>query len=152
MSDAVRVRGEAAEVSRAEAQAVMAMLSDGQRRSRLADLVAAVDEGRVEGDDAAALGELLELGLQTGRLRSLYGPEGEQAALALFRRLPQGRELSQSTTELNVALEVLAGRTLDRLSVHAIGPGEYGVTISADGFELALRLGPSGARISTLGT
>ena len=152
MSDAVRVRGDAAEVSRAEAQAVMAMLSDGQRRSRLADVVAAVDGGRVEGDDAAALGELLELGLQTGRLRSIYGPEGEKAALALFRRLPQGRELTQSTADLNTALESLAGRTLDRLSVHAVGPGEYGVSISAEGFELALRLGPSGARISTIGT
>ena len=152
MTEPVRVRGEAAEVSRAEAQAVMAMLSDERRRSRLADVVAAVDEGRVEGDDAAALGELLELGLQTGRLRSIYGPEGEQAALALFRRLPQGRELTQSTSELNTALESLAGRTLDRISVHAVGPGEYGVSISADGFELALRLGPSGARISTIGT
>jgi len=152
MTEPVRVRGEAAEVSRAEAQAVMAMLSDERRRSRLADVVAAVDEGRVDGDDAAALGELLELGLQTGRLRSIYGPEGEQAALALFRRLPQGRELTQSTSELNTALESLAGRTLDRISVHAVGPGEYGVSISADGFELALRLGPSGARISTIGT
>lgn len=152
MSDAVRVRGEAAEVSRAEAQAVLAMLTDGQRRSRLADVVAAVDEGRVEGDAAAALGELLELGLQTGRLRSVYGPEGEQAALALFRRLPQGRELSQSTSELNAALEALEGRTLDRVSVHAVGPGEYGLSLSADGFEVALRLGPSGARISSIGT
>lgn len=152
MTDAVRVRGEAAEVSRAEAQAVMAMLRDEQRRSRLADVVAAVDEGRVEGDDAAALGELLELGLQTGRLRSIYGPEGEQAALTLFRRLPQGRALSRSTSELNTALEALGGRTLDRVSVHSVGPGEYGVTISAEGFELALRLGPNGARISTIGT
>src|SRR5262249_56172000 len=116
-----------------EAQAVMAMLNDGQRRSRLADVVAAVDEGRVEGDDAAALGELLELGLQTGRLRSIYGPEGEQAALALFRRLPQGRALSQSTSEVNTALESLAGRTLDRISVPAVGPGERRRSIPADG-------------------
>ena len=151
MSDAVRVRGEAAEVSRAEAQAVIAMLSDGRRRERLADVLAAVDEGRVEGEDAAALGELLELGLQTGRLRAVYGPEGEQAALGLFRRLPQGKELSQSTSELNEALDVLSGRTLDRLSVHVVGPGEYGVSISAEGFELAVRLGRSGARISTMG-
>jgi len=150
MSDTVRVLGEAAEVSRAEAQAVLAMVGDEHRRARLADVVAAVDEGRVEGDDAAALGELLELGLQTGRLRSIYGPEGEQAALALFRRLPQGRELAQSTSDLNEALEALAGRTLERLSVHAVGPGEYGVSISAEGFELALRLGPSGARISSV--
>ena len=152
MSDAVRVRGEAAEVSRAEAQAVLSMLGDEQRRARLADVVAAVDDGSVEGEDAAALGELLELGLQTGRLRAVYGPEGEQAALGLFRRLPQGKELSQSTTELNEALDVLSGRTLEKLSVHVVGPGEYGVSISAEGFELAIRLGRSGARISTMGT
>jgi len=151
MSDAVRVRGEAAEVSRAEAQAVMAMLDDEHRRARLADVVAAVDDGQVEGDDAAALGELLELGLQTGRLRSVYGPEGEQAALGLFRRLPQGMEISQSTSELNEALEALSGRELEKLSVHAVGPGEYGVSISAEGFELVIRLGRSGARISTVG-
>jgi hypothetical protein len=147
----VTVRGEAAEVSRAEAQAVLAMVSDENRRARLADVVAAVDEGRVSGDDAAALGELLELGLQTGRLRSIYGPEGEQAALSLFRRLPQGRELSRSTTELNEALDALAGRELERLTVYAVGPGEYGVSISADGFELSLRLGRNGARIASLG-
>ena len=151
MSDAVRVRGEAAEVSRAEAQAVMAMLDDEHRRARLADVVAAVEDGRVEGDDAATLGELLELGLQTGRLRSVYGPEGEQAALGLFRRLPQGKEISQSTSELNEALEALSGRALEKLSVHAVGPGEYGVSISAEGFELVIRLGRSGARISTVG-
>jgi HAMP domain-containing protein len=151
VADAVRVRGEAAEVSRAEAQAVMAMVSDERRRSRLADVVAAVDEGRLDADDAAALGELLELGLSTGRLRSVYGPEGEQAALSLFRRLPQGKELSQSTSDLNEALESLAGRTIEKLSVHAVGPGEYGVSISTDGFELVLRLGRSGARISSIG-
>ena len=75
-----------------------------------------------------------------------------QAALSLFRRLPQGRALSRSTSELNTALEALGGRTLDRVSVHSVGPGEYGVTISAEGVELALRLGPNGARISTIGT
>ena len=47
---------------------------------------------------------------------------------------------------------MLSGRTLEKLSVHAVGPGEYGVSISAEGFELAVRLGRSGARISTMGT
>ncbi len=151
MPDTVRVRGEAAEVARAEAQAVLSMLSDERRRVRLADVVAAVDEGMVEGNDAAALGELLELGLQTGRLRAVYGPEGEQAVLGLFRRLPQGQELSQSTKDLTEALDALTGRTLERVSVHSVGPGEYGVSISAEGFELVLRLGRSGARISSIG-
>ena len=151
MTDSIRISGEAAEVARAEAQAVLAMVQDERRRGRLADLLAALDDGEVGADDAGPLEELLELGLQTGRLRAVYGPEGEQAALSLYRRLPQGKELTQSTSELNEALETLAGRTLERLSVHAVAPGEYGVTISAEGFELALRLGRSGARVASVG-
>ena len=147
----VRVDGEAAEVARAEAQAVLAMVQNEEKRGKLADLVAAVDEGQVEGDDADALAELLELSLQTGRVRAVYGPEGEQAALALFRRLPLGRELTESTRELNAALAALEGKTLERISVTAVGPGEYGVTISTDDYEIVLRLGRAGARLATIG-
>jgi hypothetical protein len=147
----VRVSGEAAEVARAEAQAVLAMVQDETRRGRLADIVAAVDEGEVAGDDADGLAELLELGLQTGRVRSVYGPEGEQAALALFRRLPLGRELTRSTRDLSEALGALEGRTIERVSVNAVGPGEYGVTISTDDYEVVLRLGRAGARLATIG-
>ena len=148
---ATRVGGEAAEIARAEAQAVLALVADERRRCRLADLVAAVDDGEVDGDDADALAELLELGLQTGRLRAQYGPEGEQAALALYRRLPLGRELVRSASDLNDALAALAGRTLDRITVTAVGPGEYGVTISTDDYEIVLRLGRAGARLATIG-
>ncbi len=148
---AIRVSGEAAEVARAEAQAVLAMVQDETRRGRLADVVAALDGGEIEGEDADALAELLELGLQTGRVRSVYGPEGEQAALALFRRLPLGRELASSTRELNEALTALEGRTIEKLSVNAVGPGEYGVTISTEEYEIVLRLGRAGARLATIG-
>ena len=143
--------GDAAEVARAEAQAVLAMVRDEGRRLRLADLVAAVDDGVLGESEAAALAELLELGLTSGRIRSLYGPEGEQAILGLYRRLPAGRELAQSTRELNTALEALSGRELDRVTVTAVGPGEYGITISTPDFELVLRLGKAGARLASLG-
>ncbi len=148
----VRVSGEAAEVARAEAQAVLSMVQDGDRRARLADVIAAIDEGELAGRDADALGELLELGLQTGRIRSIYGPEGEQGALALFRRLPLGKELVQSARDLSEALESLEGRTVERVAVSAVGPGEYGVTISTEGYEVALRLGRTGARLASVGT
>ena len=151
MTTAVRVTGEAAEVARAEAQAVLSMVQDETRRGRLADVVAAVDGGEVEGDDADALAELLELGLATGRVRAVYGPEGEQAALALFRRLPLGKELTASARDLNEALGALEGRTIDRISVNAVGPGEYGVTISTEDYEVVLRLGRAGARLATIG-
>jgi hypothetical protein len=147
----VAVRGEAAEVARAETQAVLSMLVDEERRARLADVVAALDGGSVGGDEAEALAELLELGLTTGRVRALYGPGGEQAVRSLYRRLPPGRALTDSTAELSVALETLAGRTLEHVRVIATGPGEYGVAIAADGLELEVRLGRSGARLATIG-
>jgi hypothetical protein len=150
-SEVIRVGGDGAEIARAEAQAVLAMVQDEERRARLADVVAAVDEGQIAGPDADALAELLELGLGTGRVRSVYGPEGEQAVLALFRRLPLGRELTQSTRDLNEALGALAGRTIERIAVNAVGPGEYGVTISTTDYELVLRLGRAGARLATIG-
>jgi hypothetical protein len=147
-----RISGEAQEVARAEAQAVLAMVQDEGRRAKLADVVAAVDEGVVEGADADALAELLELGLQTGRVRALYGPGGEQAALGLYRRLPAGKEIAETTRELNEALSALEGRTIEKVTVSAVGPGEYGVTVSTENFEIALRLGKAGARVASIGT
>jgi hypothetical protein len=128
------------------------MVQDEGRRAKLADVVAAVDEGVVEGADADALAELLELGLQTGRVRALYGPGGEQAALGLYRRLPAGKEIAETTRELNEALSALEGRTIEKVTVSAVGPGEYGVTVSTEDFEIALRLGKAGARVASIGT
>ena len=147
-----RVGGDAAEVARAEAQAILAMVVDQGRRQKLADIVAAIDEGEVDGAEADALAEVLELGLSTGRVRQVYGPEGEQAALGLFRRLPLGKELAETTRELNEALRALEGRTIERVSVSAVGPGEYGLTVSTEDFEIALRLGKAGARVASIGT
>ena len=152
MSSAIAVRGEAAEVASAEARAVLSMVQDEERRGKLADLVAAIEDGEVEGDDAQALEEVLELGLQTGRVRALYGPGGEQAALGLFRRLPLGKEIAETTRELNEALSALEGRRIEKISVTPVGPGEYGVTVSTEDFEIALRLGKAGARVTSIGT
>jgi hypothetical protein len=142
---------EAREVARAEAQAVLAAVRDEERRAKLAALLAAVEDGSVEGEDADALGELLELGLQTGRVRALYGPDGEQAALKVFRRLPVGRELGAAAKDVNEALRALEGRAIERVSVSAVGPGQHAVTIAADGLELTIKLGRDGALLGTVG-
>jgi hypothetical protein len=146
----VALEGEAAEVALAEATAVLAMLQDDDRRGSLADLIAAIEDGAVEGECAQALEELLELGLQTGRLRALYGPAGEQAALKTYRRLPGGKELSESAREVSQALSALAGHTLEQVSLSAVGPGAYSLNLVVDGRELSLRLDRSGARISSI--
>ncbi len=142
---------EAREVARAETQAVLAAVQDEERRSRLADLLAAIDGGAVDDDDAQALGELLELGLQTGRVRALYGPDGEQAALKVYRRLPVGKELGSAAKDVNAALTQLEGRAIEKVSVSAVGPGTHSVTIAAGGLELTIKLGRNGATIGTVG-
>jgi hypothetical protein len=147
----IAVRGDAAEVALGEAQAVLALVSDDERRGRLADLVAAVQDGELDDDTAQALEELIELGLSTGRIRSVYGPEGEQAALKTFRRLPAGRALSESAAEVSTALAALEGRTLESVKVQSAGPGAYVVSVAVEGLELSVKLDRAGARIHSVG-
>ena len=147
----IAVRGDAAEVALGEAQAVLALVHDGERRGRLADLVAAVQDGELDDDDAQALEELIELGLSSGRIRSIYGPEGEQAALKTFRRLPSGRALADSAAEVSDALAALEGKTLEQVKVQSTGPGSFLVTLGVEGLELSVRLDRTGARVHSVG-
>jgi hypothetical protein len=147
----IALRGDAAEVALGEAQAVLSHVLDPERRGRLADLIAAVQDGELGDDEAQALEELLELGLETGRIRSVYGPEGEQAALKTFRRLPGGRALVESATEVTEALSSLEGRMLEDVKVQCTGPGTFVLALAVDGLELSVRLDRAGARLHSVG-
>jgi hypothetical protein len=147
----VRLKGEAAEVALGEAQAVLAMVQDEERRGRLTDLIAAVTDGEVADTEAEALEELLELGLQSGRLRAVYGPGGEQAALKVFRQLPRGRELGQTAREVTEALASLEGKALETVQIQVLGPGVFTLSIRADGVELSVRLDRHGVRVGSVG-
>jgi hypothetical protein len=151
MTSGIALHGEAAEVALGEAQAVLAMVSDDERRGRLADLIAAVGDGEIGDEDADALTELLELGLQTGRLRAVYGPGGEQAALRLFRKLPRGKELADSAREVTGALASLVDKPLESARIEATGPGSFLVTLAVDGLDLSIRLDRQGARLTSIG-
>jgi hypothetical protein len=148
---AVKLGAEAREVVLGEAQAVLAMVHDDERRGRLASLVAAIGDGEVGDDDAQALEELLELGLQTGRVRALYGPGGEQAALRVYRQLPRGKEAGKAAREVTTALSSLEGKTLEHVAVQAVGPAAFVLSLNADGAELSVRLDRQGARLTSIG-
>jgi hypothetical protein len=150
MSSVVGISGEAAEVALGEAQAVLAMVQDDERRGRLSDLIAAISDGEVAEGEAQALTELLELGLQTGRLRALYGPGGEQAGLNLFRTLPRGRDLANSAREVTDALSTLAGKSLGMVAIQVTAPGAFLLTIAADEAVLSVRLDRQGARLTSV--
>lgn len=147
----IALRGEAAEVALGEAQAVLAAVQNPERRGRLADLVAAVEDGELGHDEAQALEELIELGLTTGRIRAVYGPEGEQAALKTYRRLPAGRGLADGAREVTEALRSLEGKTLERVAVQSAGPGAFVLSVGVDGVELSVKLDRAGARVHSIG-
>jgi hypothetical protein len=148
----VALKGEAQEVALAEAQTVLSMARDETMRSRLAELVSAVDDGDVAGDSAELLESVLELGLQTGRIRAYYGPGGEQAALSTLRKLPRGRVRSDSAREVSDALKALNGALIDSVKITAVAPGAFTLSIEAGGVEASVRLDGNGARLTSLAT
>jgi hypothetical protein len=146
------LKGEAQEVALAEVQAVLWMARDDTMRARLSELAAQVGEGSVDGEGSDLLEQVLELGLQAGRIRAYYGPGGEQAALRTLRRLPRGRARTASARDVSDALATLTGKTLDRVAIAAVAPGSYTLSIHADGFETSIRLDGAGARLVSVGT
>jgi hypothetical protein len=152
MSDVLALKGEAREVALAEAQTVQAMARDETMRGRLAELVAAVDDGEVVGEAAELLESVLELGLQTGRIRAYYGPGGEQAALSTLRKLPRGRLRTDTARDVSVALQALAGARIEAVKITAPAPGAFSLAIEADGVQAAVRLDATGVRLTSLAT
>jgi len=140
----IALADEAREVALAEAQAVLAA------GGAAAGLVAEIDEGEVV-EEVERLEQILELGLQSGRIRALYGPGGEQAALGVYRRLPRGAEAAESAREVSKALAALAGRELRSVELRAVGPGAFSLSLAAGELELDLRLDRQGARLGSVG-
>ncbi len=148
---AIAPRGEEREVALAEVQAVRAAVPDSTYRERLDAIHAALDEsGPLDPEDTGELERLITIALQSGRVRALYGPGGEQALLRLYRKLPGGIELTQSAAEVSDALAGLQGKVLQQASITAIGPGSFTLTFAAGGLHLNIRLDRQGARLQSV--
>jgi hypothetical protein len=148
----VTLAAEEREVALAEIDAVRKAAQGDAYREVLDATAEAVSSGSVHTERLAEeLDRILGLGLQTGRIRALYGPGGEQAALRAFRKLPTGKELAQTTRAVNDALAALAGRSLDQVSLAASGPGAFTLSLVAGGAELSVRLDRQGVRLASLG-
>ena len=139
-----------AELALQETNAVLAAAGAEGYRAELTSLVEAIGSGSLGGAEAAALEPILELSLQTGRIRAIYGPPGEQAALRLYRRLPRGRELQRSAREVSEALSSLHGQALEGVTVSAYGPGSFTLTVATAEGKLTLRLDRQGARVTSV--
>jgi hypothetical protein len=147
----VAVKPDEREVALSEVQAVLDAARDEDYRARLVSLAESVERGELEGEEALELERVLELGLQAGRIRAVYGPGGEQAALRLFRRLPAGAGLAETARSVSAALTTLNGRSLDSFRIEVIGPGMYRIALVAGGAEATVRLDRSGVQLASIG-
>jgi hypothetical protein len=125
-------------------------LRDPAAQTRYHELRAAVEEGEVEDELLGHLGNVLEIGLQSGRLRKLYGADGEQALARLFHRTPAGAELAEGARAVTQAISALQGQTIADIKVSAMGPGSYGLMIDTDRCQISLRLDRGGVRVENL--
>jgi len=146
----IRLSSAERDVAVDEVRAVLASVRDESYRELLEELVEALETGTVDGELGDALDRIVTLGLQSGRIRHVYGPGGEQAALRLYRKLPGGRAVQASADEVAAALSSLAGRTLDSIAIQPVGPGAFSLALSAGGVNLSVRLDRQGARLHSV--
>jgi hypothetical protein len=137
------------EVLAEEAEAFTRTLKDPDARERYARLAQAAREGAVPPALVGSLEAMLELVLQTQRIRRLYGPEMERALSDLFYRTPRGVALKRTAREVNRALQTLRGQTLDSLSFSPT-PGGQRLVVETGNCQVALTIDLSGVRIDRL--
>jgi hypothetical protein len=150
-STSIAVKPEEREVALGEVQAVLEAARDEGYRARLEAVVTSVEQGELAAEEATELEQVLELGLQAGRIRAVYGAGGEQAALRLFRRLPAGAGLAETARSVSAALATLNGKSLESFRIEVIGPGMYRLALVAGGAEVAIRLDRSGVQLASIG-
>ena len=133
-----------------ELGALGALLRQPETRARYAELRTAIEAGEVPDELLGHLGNVLELGLESGRVRKLYGADGEQALARVFQRTPAGAERAAAARAVSEALAGLRGQAIEDITVSATGPGSYGIVIDTDRCQITLKLDRSTARVENV--
>jgi hypothetical protein len=126
-------------------------LKDPDSRERYAQLSVAVPQGSVPPHLVGFLETMLELVLQTQRMRRQHGPDAEQALLRLFQRTPRGAALAQAAREVNAALAALHGQTLESLTFTPT-PRGHSLVIDTTHCSLTLAIDRAGVRVERMET
>jgi len=122
----------------------------GPARQRYLDLADLVETGVVPADRLEQLGAILEIGLQSGRVRRVYGADGEMAIGRIYQRTPRGAEATAAAAAVTRALEALKGQVVDEVRLTALGPGAYSILFDTGQCQITVRLDRGGPRIDSL--
>jgi hypothetical protein len=138
------------EVLLEELATLVVSLRDPETRTPWEELAAAVDAGGVEESHLGRLEQILEMTLQTGRVRRVHGAESEQALLRLFHQTPRGAASRRATEAVNRTLATLAGQTLETMLFITQGPGAYRLGIATANCKLTLEIDRHGITVESL--
>ena len=138
------------EVLLEELAMLVVSLRDAEARVPWEELAMAVDEGAVGEHLLGRLEQILEMTLQTGRVRRVHGAESEQALLRLFRQTPQGAASRRATEAVNRTLASLAGQTIETMLFTSQGPGVYRLGLETDRVKLTLEIDRYGVTVESL--
>jgi hypothetical protein len=146
----VQLKPDVQELLLEELRAFAASIPDQERPAGFGALQGAVEQGELPDSLLGPVGNLLEVGLQTGRIRQFHRAPGEQALLRLFAQTPNGQAHARAVAEVNSALERLAGQEVESVRVVMRVPGTYLLQIGTDACEITLRFSPDGAGVESV--
>ena len=121
-----------------------------EMRVSLGELLTAVDLGEVPEELYDPLQNLLEIGLESGRIRNIHKAPGETAARRLFGRTPRGEALKTTAAEVNEALSALRGQKLQDLGITADAPGVYSLFLETEEGTVLVRLDRTGVSLRSV--
>ncbi len=134
-----------------ETEALLGQVHDPHKRAQYTALHDALQTGDVSDASLGALESLLTLGLRTGRVRKIHGPQAESAFLRLYQKLPIGSALTQSTNQVNRALAALEGQTLEKISFAPKGPGIFTLALDTEEYRVNLEIREEGVWLKEVG-
>jgi hypothetical protein len=133
-----------------EVRAFAAIHPEQSGRRRYKALASSIEAGSVPNESLDDLARVLEIGLQSGRVRRVYGADGEMALGQIYRQTPRGKEATGAAASVTSALEALRGQVLDEVRITALGPGAYSILLDTQQCQITLRLDRSGVRIDSV--
>jgi hypothetical protein len=129
---------------------MMDAAADAASRHRYEELATAIADRRLRPEHQGTVAALIELLINSGRLRSQNGPTAEAVARGLYRRTGPGKTAAASAAALSAALAKLKDQRIEDVSVSLRGPGSYAMSLATNDFQLVIRIDPSGCRIESL--
>lgn len=109
-----------------------------------------IEEGKVPPENVIYLENILELTLQSGRVRRLQSPQAEKRFLQLFNCTPRGEAVKRAATETNKALASLKGNVLNKVSFTPKIPGAHRILIDTDSCRIDLEINRQGVSVKAV--